>query len=206
MSKKKKKPSLPARLLDLLLSLVDWLCEGIGGLFMGLFRSIGKLIMFVLRGLWVLFTLLLHIAAAPLIWLWRMLTRKRRRAEQCLLLTGEEFEQYVALLLKDHYYRHIELTKGSGDQGVDILCERNGKTYAIQCKNYEGAVGNFAVQEAYAGAQFYDCEIPVVICPGAFTRGAIELAESTGVELWDGEKLERMMKKSGRKPRHSKIA
>ena len=202
MSKKKKKPSLPARLLDLLLSLVDWLCEGIGGLFMGLFRSIGKLIMFVLRGLWVLFTLLLHIAAAPLIWLWRMFTRKRLRTEQCLRLTGEEFEQYVALLLADHHYRHIEITKGSGDQGVDILCDRNGKSYAIQCKNYDGAVGNFAVQEAYAGAEFYGCDVPVVICPGTFTRGAIELAQSTGVELWDGERLSRMMKKSGRKPRH----
>lgn len=206
MSKKKKKPSLPARLLDLLLSLVDWLCEGIGGLFMGLFRSIGKLIMFVLRGLCVLFTLLLHIAAAPLIWLWRMFTRKRLRTEQCLRLTGEEFEQYVALLLADHHYRHIEITKGSGDQGVDILCERNGQTYAIQCKNYAGAVGNFAVQEAYAGAEFYGCDIPVVVCPGTFTRGAIELAESTGVTLWDGERLSRMMKKSGRKPKHSKIA
>lgn len=202
MSKKKKKPSLPARLLDLLLSLVDWLCEGIGGLFMGLFRSIGKLIMFVLRGLWVLFTLLLHIAAAPLIWLWRMFTRKRLRTEQCLRLTGEEFEQYVALLLADHHYRHIEITKGSGDQGVDILCERNGRSYAIQCKNYDGAVGNFAVQEAYAGAEFYGCDIPVVVCPGTFTRGAIELAESTGVTLWDGEQLSRMMKKSGRKPKH----
>ena len=75
-------------------------------------------------------------------------------------------------------------------------------TYAIQCKNYEGAVGNFAVQEAYAGAQFYGCDVPVVICPGTFTRGAKELAESTGVELWDGDKLSRMMRKSGRKPKH----
>ena len=87
---------------------------------------------------------------------------------------------------------------------MDILCDRNGKTYAIQCKNYAGAVGNFAVQEAYAGAEFYGCDIPVVVCPGSFSRGAIELAESTGVELWDGETLTRMMRRSGRKPRHLK--
>ena len=92
------------------------------------------------------------------------------------------------------------MTKGSGDQGADILAERNGTTYAIQCKNYEGAVGNFAVQEAYAAAQYYGCDTAAVICPGEFTRGAKELAASTGVLLWDERKLSRMMKISGRRP------
>ena len=89
-----------------------------------------------------------------------------------------------------------------GDQGVDILAVRNGKTYAIQCKNYADMVGNKAVQEAYAGAQYYGCDIPVVVCPTDFTIPAQELAESTGVELWNGEKLSHMMRVSGRRPHH----
>jgi len=206
LAKKKKKRPLIAALFDGMLSLVDGLCEGIAFLLVGLMKGIATLLLLILRGVWALLRLAARALALPFVLLWRRAHSSHRRAEQCLRLTGEEFESYVALLLKDHYYRHIEITKGSGDQGVDILCERNGKTYAIQCKNYEGAVGNFAVQEAYAGAEFYGCEIPVVICPGTFTRGAIELAESTGVELWDGERLSRMMKKSGRKPKHSKIA
>ena len=60
---------------------------------------------------------------------------------------------------------------------------RGGKTYAIQCKNYAGAVGNAAVQEAYAGAEYYGCDVPAVVCPTMFTASARELAESTGVEL-----------------------
>ena len=204
MAKKKKNRSLPALLLDSLLSAIDWLCETISFLLVGLMRGLLALILLILRIAWALLTLLARGLALPFILLWRRANSPHRRAEQCLRLTGEEFEHYVALLLADHYYRRIEITKGSGDQGVDILCERNGKTYAIQCKNYEGAVGNFAVQEAYAGAEFYGCDIPVVVCPGTFTRGAIELAESTGVELWDGEKLSRMMRRSGRKPRHLK--
>ena len=79
---------------------------------------------------------------------------------------------------------------------------RGGKTYAIQCKNYTGAVGNTAVQEAYAGAEYYGCDIPVVVCPTDFTIPARELAESTGVELWDGEWLSHMMRVSGRRPHH----
>ena len=204
MSKKKKKRSLPAFLLDGLLSIVDWLCETTSLLLVGLMKVMAKLVLLMLRGLWALVCLIARGLALPFVLLWRRAHSSHRRAEQCLRLTGEEFEQYVALLLADHHYRHIEITKGSGDQGVDILCERNGRSYAIQCKNYDGAVGNFAVQEAYAGAQFYGCDVPVVICPGTFTRGAIELADSTGVELWDGERLSRMMKKSGRKPRHLK--
>jgi len=115
---------------------------------------------------------------------------------------GDHGHIEVAQVLEDNGFRHVALTKGSGDQGVDILAERGGKTYAIQCKNYEGTVGNFAVQEAYTGAQFYGCEYAAVICPGQFTRGAKELAQSTGVLLWDGKKLSHMMKVSGRRPRH----
>ena len=140
--------------------------------------------------------------AAPFVWLARRISGRKRRAEQCLRLSGPEFEAYFALVLSDNGFKNVEITKGSGDQGVDILAERNGRTYAIQCKNYEGAVGNFAVQEAYAGAQFYGCDRAAVICPGEFTRGAKELAGSTGVLLWDGRKLSHMMKISGRRPRH----
>ena len=206
MAKKKQKRSLFAWLLDGVLSLIDLLCEGVSALLVGLMRGVLALLLLILRGFWALVCLIARGLALPFVLLWRRAHSSHRRAEQCLRLTGEEFEQYVALLLADHHYRHIEITKGSGDQGVDILCDRNGRSYAIQCKNYDGAVGNFAVQEAYAGAQFYGCDVPVVICPGTFTRGAIELAESTGVTLWDGERLSRMMKKSGRKPKHSKIA
>ena len=196
----RKKKSISLWLLDALLSLVDLICEGVSALLMGLMRGLLRLLALLLRGLLACLRLLARAVALPFVWLWRRMAGSHRRAEQCLRLSGEEFESYVALLLRDHYYRRIELTKGSGDQGVDILCERNGQTYAIQCKNYAGAVGNFAVQEAYAGAEFYGCDVAVVVCPGTFTRGAIELAESTGVTLWDGEKLSRMMKKSGRKP------
>ena len=109
-------------------------------------------------------------------------------------------------MLQDNGFREIELTRASGDQGVDILATRNGKRYAIQCKNYEGTVGNFAVQEAYAGARFYGCDEAAVVCPGEFTRAARELAASTGVHLWDGAWLSRMMKRSGRRPRHRESA
>lgn len=204
--RKKKRRSLLLRLADGLLSAIDWICErfsaAVVALLSGTFRGIAWLLRGLFRGLLAVARAVGGTLAGAL----RRLTAGRYGAQRCLRLDGLEFEAYVALVLRDNGFKHVALTKGSGDQGVDILAERNGRTYAIQCKNYEGAVGNFAVQEAYAGAQFYGCDKAAVICPGEFTRGAKELAGSTGVLLWDGRKLSHMMKISGRRPHHRKPA
>lgn len=200
--RKQKRRGFFAALLDGLLTLIDRLCEGLAALLVDLFRLIGRGVWLLLRGLGRLMLLLLRGLSMPVVWLFRRLGAGNRRAAQCLRLTGVEFEDYMALVLADNGFRHVELTPPSGDQGVDILCERGGKRYAIQCKNYEGAVGNFAVQEAYTGAQYYECDVAVVVCPGSFTRAARELAQSTGVLLWDGRHLTHMMKVSGRRPLH----
>ena len=195
-----RKPSLAARLADGLLTGIDLLCRGVSSAAVFLLRGIAK-------GLFALAKLLLRLAGG-LVWLagWpfrrllRALLGRHNRAERCLRLTGEEFEDYCAQVLADNGFRHVELTPMGGDQGVDILAVREGESWAIQCKNYAGAVGNFAVQEAYAGREFYGCDRAAVLCPGEYTKAARELAASTDVELWDGRVLSRMMKRSGRVP------
>lgn len=198
--KKKRNPILA--LLDGLLTLLDRLLEGFAAGVVALLKGIGRLLLLLLKGIGMLLLLLLRGIAYPFGRLWRLLVGRRNRAARCMRLTGFEFEEYMAQVLKDNGFRHVEVTVECGDQGVDILAVRNGKTYAIQCKNYVDLVGNKAVQEAYAGAQYYGCDIPVVVCPTDFTIPARELAESTGVELWDGEKLSHMMRVSGRRPHH----
>ena len=111
-------------------------------------------------------------------------------------MDGWEFEEYAARLLKKNGFRHVEVTRSSGDQGVDILAERGGTSYAIQCKHYTGKISNKAVQEAYAGAEYYGCDVPVVLTDSSFTRSAQELGESIGVELWDGEALRLLQHRS----------
>jgi len=126
---------------------------------------------------------------------WRKERRRFRRADYDDM-DGWEFEEYVGdLLIKDGYI-HVEVTRGSGDQGVDVLAERDGVSYAIQCKHYQAKISNKAVQEAYAGAEFYGCDVPVVVTNSYFTPSAEELADEIGVELWDREELNRMVKKS----------
>ena len=108
-------------------------------------------------------------------------------------MTGYEFERFCAALLEKNGYDDVEVTQGSGDQGIDVIAWRDGVKYGIQCKCYSSVVGNKAVQEAFAGKAFYECHVAVILTNSYFTRAAAELAKSNNVVLWDGDKLREMM-------------
>ncbi|MBQ9297752.1 MAG: restriction endonuclease [Clostridia bacterium] len=75
------------------------------------------------------------------------------------LRDGYLFEDYTANLLKKMGYINVETTPKSGDFGVDVLAEKDGITYAVQCKLYSGDVGVDAVKEIYAGKDYYKANI-----------------------------------------------
>ena len=49
-------------------------------------------------------------------------------------MDGLQFEHRCAELLRYRGFHKVTVTKGSGDQGVDILAKKNGIKYGIQCK------------------------------------------------------------------------
>ena len=104
-------------------------------------------------------------------------------------LEGHEFEYWCANLLRLNNYVNVEVTRGSGDQGVDIVAEKDGIRYAIQCKCYTSNLGNTPVQEVSAGKVFYKCHVGAVMTNRYFTSSAIELAHATGTLLWDRDKI-----------------
>jgi restriction system protein len=100
-------------------------------------------------------------------------------------MDGLDFEYYCADFLESIGFVDIEITKGSGDYGVDILAEKDGVTYAVQCKRYNGPVGVKAVQEAYAGRDYYDRMVGAVLTNQYFTQPAVEAAKKLKILLWD---------------------
>ena len=78
-------------------------------------------------------------------------------------MDGHTFEHYCAGLLRRNGFHHVEVTRGSGDQGIDILAWKHRKKYGIQCKCYSYYLGNKAIQEAYAGMKFYECDVAAVL-------------------------------------------
>lgn len=98
--------------------------------------------------------------------------------------SGYDYEDECAEWLSLNGFEKVEITKKSGDQGIDIIAYNDGKKYGIQCKHYKGKVSNKAVQEAHTGAAYYNCDVAVVMTTGHFTQSAINLAHSINVKLW----------------------
>lgn len=109
------------------------------------------------------------------------------------MIDGYSFEEYAASLLTENGYTNVKITPGSGDQGIDILAEKDGALYGIQCKCYSGDVGNKAVQEAFSGAKYYNCHVPVVLTNRFFTDAAKDAASKMNVLLWDRNSLEKLI-------------
>ncbi len=107
-------------------------------------------------------------------------------------MEGHDFEYYCADLLKASGFLEVEVTKGSGDFGADILAEKDGVTYAFQCKCYDKPIGVKAVQEIYAGRDFYGRMVGVVMTNQYFTQPAVELASKLNIMLWDRGYLDNM--------------
>ena len=103
-------------------------------------------------------------------------------------MTGGQFEVFVADVLRARGYQ-ATILGGSGDQGVDIIAVVGKQRVAIQCKNYKKPVGNRPVQEVFAGAQHHRCSQRWVVAPAGFTKGAVQLAQSVGVMLFDANSI-----------------
>ena len=125
------------------------------------------------------------------------ISRSHKRPSALDEMEGHEFEYFCADLLAERGFREVEVTKGSGDYGVDILAEKDGVTYAIQCKAYTTPVGVKAIQEAYAGRDYYDRMVGAVLTNQYFTKPAVEAAKKLKILLWDRGYLEEMMEEAG---------
>jgi restriction system protein len=101
---------------------------------------------------------------------------------------GHEYEEYCAGRLRDAGWE-TRYTPKSGDQGVDIIAERDGIRVAIQCKNYKQPVGNKAVQEVLAGKSYERADFAAVVSPASYTPAATKLASATGVLLLHHKQL-----------------
>ena len=89
-----------------------------------------------------------------------------------------DYERFCASRLEATGWK-CELTKGSGDQGADVIARKNGKVLVLQCKKYGSSVGNSAVQEVVAAKGHLHADHAAVVSNAEFTRSAIELANST---------------------------
>ena len=120
-------------------------------------------------------------------WIWYMRRHSSDDDEMFDDMDGAEFEQYCAELLEAKGFENVEMTPPSHDYGIDIIAHRDGISYAIQCKCYSDPIGIKAIQEAYAGKDYYNAMIGAVMTNQSFTKTAKEFADKLNIVLWDGD-------------------
>ena len=106
------------------------------------------------------------------------------------------FEKLAQRLLRECGFSDVEVTKKSGDGGIDGTGKLriNGIfsfNVAFQCKRYKGQVGAPQIRD-FRGSLGTNIEKGVLITTGAFTREAKEEASHEGkrlIDLMDGEEL-----------------
>lgn len=96
--------------------------------------------------------------------------------------TPAEFELFCAQVLRESGW-DARVTKGSRDQGVDVIAARGGLRVVIQCKLYTGSVGNKAVQEVSAGRAHENAHFGVVVSNSRYTASAAALAKTNRILL-----------------------
>lgn len=145
-------------------------------------------------GHWGLLALLLLILAGVLTV--RVVRARGRKARALALrdlhtLTPRELELHVAQVISALPGWRAEATRGSSDQGADVIAVGpGGVRVAVQVKHYRNNVGNSAVQEIVASKAFYRCAHAVVVTSGpGYTRPAQALAKANSVPLWGPDEL-----------------
>lgn len=106
------------------------------------------------------------------------------------------FERLSQRLLRECGFSQVEVTKKSGDGGIDGLgkFKINGIlsfNIAFQCKRYHGVVGSSEIRD-FRGSLTTNIEKGLFITTGSFSKAAVEEASAPGkkqIDLIDGEEF-----------------
>ncbi|GIJ69628.1 restriction endonuclease [Virgisporangium ochraceum] len=131
-------------------------------------------------------------AVAAGIWYLVYRLRKARRRGRRLgsgidTMTGPEFEQYVAGLMRRTGFRAVQVTGQAADLGADITAAApDGRLVVVQCKRYTGSVGSPHVQRLNGTAwTIHRAEVTMLVTTGRVTAHALDLAVRCGIMVVD---------------------
>jgi len=97
-------------------------------------------------------------------------------------LRGTKFERALARLYKNMGYS-VSQTKGSGDEGIDLILSKEAKTTVVQCKGREKPIGVGAVRDLYGAMMHARADSAVLACPAGFTKAVRNFATGKPIQL-----------------------
>jgi hypothetical protein len=121
---------------------------------------------------------------------------QRRREEYWESLRGVEFEVSLARLYSDLGYA-VEITKGSGDEGVDLFLRKDEKVIVVQCKGHGNPIGVGAIRDLYGAMIHFEADSAILACPTGFTTGVEKFAKDKPIQLISATDLVEMIESVG---------
>lgn len=116
-------------------------------------------------------------------------------------LSGIEFEQQIGRLLGSMGF-HTEMTRTSGDGGIDIVAHLNqpivGGRYLFQCKRFavDNVVGAPYLRDFFGALKADPLAIKgIFVTTSSFTEQARQFAQQVGIELIDSAALSELLTK-----------
>ncbi|MCO6008661.1 restriction endonuclease [Actinoallomurus purpureus] len=113
------------------------------------------------------------------------------RLEVIDAMSGAQFEDHVADLLRRDGYKRVQVTGRSGDRGVDVIAvSPEGVAIAVQCKRQAKTVGSPEIQRLVGAVHgTYAGRRGVFVTNNTFSRNAVEEAALCGITLIDRNRL-----------------
>ncbi len=100
-------------------------------------------------------------------------------------MNSEQYEHHVANVLAGEGWS-TTVSRLSGDLGVDVVAERDGRRLAVQAKMYGGSSTKVNAEQImclYGAAAYIDCGEMMLATNGRLTSDARRVAEKIGVNI-----------------------
>lgn len=117
--------------------------------------------------------------------------QQRKHYDHWMSLSGTEFERQLGILYRQMGYR-VESTPTSGDEGIDLVLKKSGKTTVVQCKSHQKPVGPATARELFGSMVAFRADDAVLACTGGFTRGVKDFVRGKPITLISATELARM--------------
>lgn len=92
-------------------------------------------------------------------------------------ISGYEFEELMMDIYRKQGFEHVRNPGKSGDEGRDIIMEKNGRPYIVECK-HKSKVSRPTVQKLHSAVKTYsEGAKGILVTTGRFTKQAKEYVE-----------------------------
>lgn len=105
-----------------------------------------------------------------------------RKMEYWQSMDGWAFEENIGKLFRKLGF-DAEVTKGSGDEGVDIILIKDNKTTIVQCKQHSKPVGPSVVRDLFGALTHFKAKNAILVSTSGFTSGTVSFAKNKPITL-----------------------